>query len=67
MNRARTRLAVLLRGGTELRVIDAHSTATLDRFSPEYVARSGGTAFTAAGLALSTDYGCLARHRLHAR
>lgn len=67
MNRARTRLAVLLRGGTELRVIDAHSTATLDRFSPEYVVRSGGTAFTVAGLALSTDYGCLARHRLHAR
>lgn len=67
MNRARTRLAVLMRAGTELRVIDAHSTATLDRFSPEYVVRSGGTAFTAAGLALSTDYGCLARYRLHAR
>ena len=56
-----------MRAGTELRVIDAHSTATLDRFSPEYVVRSGGTAFTAAGLALSTDYGRLARYRLHAR
>lgn len=58
---------MLLRGGTELRVIDAHSTATPDRLSPEYVVRFGGTAFTAAGLALSTDYGCLARYRLHAR
>ena len=67
MNRARTRLAVLMRAGTELRVIDAHSTATLDRLSPEYVVRSGGTAFTAAGLAVSTDYGCLARYRLHSR
>lgn len=64
MDRDRTRLALLWHGGTELLVIDATSTAVLDRIDPDYVVRSGGVAFTATGLALSTDYGCLARYRL---
>lgn len=67
MNRARTGLAVLMRGGTELRVIDAQSTVTRDRLMPENAVRSSGTAFTAAALAQLTDHGCLARYRLHAR
>lgn len=64
MDRDRTRLALLWHGGTELLVIDATSTAVLDRIDPDYVVRAGGVAFTATGLALSTDYGCLARYRL---
>lgn len=63
MDRERTRLAVLTTD-RRITVVDARSLAVLATVEVEHMVARGGCAFTAAGLAVSTDHGCLARYPL---
>ncbi len=63
VDRAGTRLAVLTTD-RRITVVDAGSLAVLATAEVEHMVAHGGCAFTASGIAVSTDHGCLARYPL---